>query len=122
MGDGSTAWTSGVVQDVPWSVGRNEIRCDFHVLDILCADVILSNNYLFDVNTFSEFTDHFIDTSVEKCLHLCNIRLIGQYAESLSLLEEEYLSDINSTDAFGPEKVQRELARRAAERSYIKGE
>lgn len=93
MGDGSTAWTSGVVQDVPWSVGGKEIRCDFHVLDSLCADVILSNDYLFDVNAFSEFTDHFIDASVEKYLQLCNIRLIGQYAESLSLLEEEYLSD-----------------------------
>ncbi|KAJ5992080.1 hypothetical protein N7451_007804 [Penicillium sp. IBT 35674x] len=112
MGDGSTARTSGVVRNVPWSVGGKEIHCDFYVLDSLCVDVVLSNNYLFEFEAFSEFPDHFIDASVEDCLQLCNIRLIGQYVETLSSLEEEYLSDINSTDAFGDEKVQRELARR----------
>jgi hypothetical protein len=134
--DGTTAWTSGVVRDVPWTVGGKTVQCDFHVLDDLCVDVILSNNYLFDLNVFSENRDYFFDTDSEEDLfQLCNIRLIGRYGDTLNVLEEEYLEDgkcrlrdpkpwliivtVTSLNAFGPEMVQRELARRDQIRDEI---
>ncbi|GAM43638.1 hypothetical protein TCE0_060f18606 [Talaromyces pinophilus] len=105
LGDGTTAWTEGIVRNVSWNVGGNSIFCDFHVLDDLCVDVVLSNNYLFELNVFSECSKHFFTNLEEDVSHLCNIRLIGRYADSLNLLEEEYLADICSPDAFGAEKL-----------------
>lgn len=94
LGDGTIVWTSGIVRDVEWDVGGMAVRCDFHVLDNLCVDVVLSNNYLFEFNIFSEYIKYFDDDGTEEDLsQLCNIRLIGQYGESLNLLEEEYLGD-----------------------------
>lgn len=94
LADGTTAWTSGVVRDVSWNVGWKTVRCDFHVLDNLCVDVILSKNYLFALNTFSENSDSFFDIdSEENLFQLCNIRLIGQYGDTLNVLETEYLED-----------------------------
>ncbi|KAL2853601.1 hypothetical protein BJX68DRAFT_265069 [Aspergillus pseudodeflectus] len=56
--DGTTAWTTGVVRNVPWRIGTTEVYCDFYVLDDLCVDVVLSNHYLFEFNMFTE-CDHF---------------------------------------------------------------
>lgn len=94
LGDRTVAWTSGIVRDVPWEVGETVIQCDFHVLDNLCVDVVLSNDYLFKFKIFSEYTEYLDDDGTEDDLsQLCNIRLIGQYGESLDLLEEDYLVD-----------------------------
>ncbi|KAL4784621.1 hypothetical protein BJX76DRAFT_356854 [Aspergillus varians] len=119
--DGTTAWTSGVVHDALWSVGNSTIRCDFYVLDDLCVDVILNNQYLFDSNVFSKFEGYFINADSEEGLRrLCNIRLISKYGGSLGRLEEDYQQDLNSPDAFGHEKTQRELARRDKIRDEIR--
>lgn len=93
--DGSTAWTSGVARDVAWEVGGRTVRCDFHVLDDLCVDVVLSKDYLFDMNVFSEHSDCFFDTGSEEedRFHLCNIRLIGRFSDTLGGLEDEFLGD-----------------------------
>lgn len=92
--DGSTAWTSGVARNVPWTVGGKTIRCDFHVLDDLCVDVVLSNDYLFETSAFSEHSDWLFDTNSEEDLfQLCNIRLIGRFSDNLMGLEDEYLED-----------------------------
>ncbi|KAI1739570.1 hypothetical protein F4680DRAFT_422004 [Xylaria scruposa] len=118
--DGTTAWTSGVIRDVPWSVGGKTVRCDFYVLNDLCVDVILSKNYLFELNVFSEHQGCFFDTYSEEDLsQLCNIRLIGRYGDNLNVLEEKYLEDMTSPDAFSPEMIQRELARRDQIRDEI---
>ncbi|RYP65484.1 hypothetical protein DL769_006307 [Monosporascus sp. CRB-8-3] len=92
--DGTTSQTSGVVRDVTWNVGGKTVQCDFYVLNDLGVDVILSKNYLFDLNVFSEHRDCFFDTDLEEDLfQLCNIRLIGRYGDTLNVLEEEYLED-----------------------------
>lgn len=92
--DGTTAWTSGVVRDASWEVGGKTVRCDFHVLEELSVDVIVSNNYLFDLNIFSEYGGCFFDIDSEEDLfELCNIRLIGRYGDGLNVLEQEYLED-----------------------------
>ncbi|KAL2837484.1 hypothetical protein BJY01DRAFT_251443 [Aspergillus pseudoustus] len=111
--DGSSDWTSGVVHDVAWRVGGRTVRCDFQVLDDPCVDVILSKDYLFGLDVFSENHESFFDTELnEKLYQLCNIRLIGRYSPALNVAEEQYLEDVISPDAFGPEMMQRELARR----------
>jgi len=94
--DGSTAWTSGVVWDVPWTVGDRTLRCDFHILDDLCVDVVLSKDYLFETNVFAEHGDSFFNIGgkdEDDSLQLCNIRLISRYGDVLSGLEDEYLED-----------------------------
>ncbi|GFF55798.1 hypothetical protein IFM58399_10162 [Aspergillus lentulus] len=93
LGDGTTAQTNGIVKDVSWDVGGRSIRCDFHVFDDLCVDVVLSNNYLFEFRVFSDCSDYFCSNPDEVLPQLCNIRLIGRYGASLDLLEEEYLED-----------------------------
>jgi hypothetical protein len=93
LGDGTIVWTSGFVRDVEWDVGGMAVRCDFYVLDNLCVDVVLSNNYLFEFDIFSKYTKYLYDNGTEEEPQLCNIRLIGQYGKSLDLLEEEYLED-----------------------------
>ncbi|KEZ43310.1 hypothetical protein SAPIO_CDS4754 [Scedosporium apiospermum] len=118
--DGTTAWTSGVVRDASWEVGGKTVRCDFHVLEELSVDAIVSNNYLFDLNIFSEYGGCFFDIDSEEDLfELCNIRLIGRYGDGLNVLEQEYLEDVTSPNAFDPEMVQRELARRDQIRDEI---
>jgi hypothetical protein len=94
--DGTTAWTSGVVRDVSWRIGMTEVSCDFYVLDDLCVDVVLSNDYLFEFNVFTECNHFFLDVGLEdeqEFWKLCNVRLISQYGQRLDLLEEEYLQD-----------------------------
>lgn len=92
--DGSIEWTSGIVRDVSWEVGGKTVQCDFHVLDDLCVDVVLSKNYLFDLNVFSESSEYFFHGNPEEDLfQLSNIRLIGRYGDTLNVLEEEYLED-----------------------------
>jgi hypothetical protein len=94
--DGTTAWTSGVVRDVSWRLGMTEVYCDFYVLDDLCVDVVLSNDYLFEFNVFTEYNHLFLEVALEdeqEFWKLCNVRLISQYGQRLDLLEEEYLQD-----------------------------
>ncbi|KAK2595013.1 hypothetical protein QQS21_007267 [Conoideocrella luteorostrata] len=118
--DGTTEWTSGIVRDVPWTVGETTIRCDFHVLDDLCVDVVLSKNYLFDLDVFSKHEEYFFNVdSGADISHLCNIRLLGRYGDALNTLEEEYLEDVNSPVAFTPDMIQRELVRRDQIRDEI---
>ncbi|KAL4923144.1 uncharacterized protein BDV17DRAFT_296643 [Aspergillus undulatus] len=72
--DGTTDWTIGVLRDMPRKVGQKTVRCDFHVLDDVCVDVILSKDYLFDLNVFTEHGEYFLDTNSEEgLLQLCNI-------------------------------------------------
>ncbi|KAL3459156.1 hypothetical protein BJX64DRAFT_265370 [Aspergillus heterothallicus] len=120
--DGTTAWTSGIVRDVSWRVGKTEVYCDFYVLNGLCVDIVLSNDYLFEFNIFSECSGFFLDDSYEEeeeLWRLCNIRLISQYGQKLDKLEEESLQDMTTPNAFSPNKIQRELARRDQIRDEI---
>ncbi|KAL4904978.1 hypothetical protein BDW74DRAFT_178545 [Aspergillus multicolor] len=117
--DGSTAWTSGVVRDASWSVCGKTIRCDFHVLDSLCVDVVLNNDYLFDNGVFSEFEEYFFDADTDGPRKVCNIRLIDKYGKTLDTLEKESEKDLNSPGAFGPKMTQGELARRDKIRDEI---
>lgn len=58
---------------------------------------MLSNEYLFNENVFSEcdmyFFDAELDVGGDVTSIFCNIRLIGRHGENLNSLEEEYLED-----------------------------
>lgn len=82
--DGSTDWTSGVARNVPWTVGETTILCDFHVLNSLSVDLVLSNDYLFDMNVFSEHQEQLLSTDCEEdMLRFFGIRLVHNASEGL---------------------------------------
>ncbi|KAF4467235.1 hypothetical protein FALBO_5894 [Fusarium albosuccineum] len=120
--DGSTTFTAGVVRNARWALGNSEqvVSCDFYVLDGLSVDVVLSNDFIFELGLFSRFNhlmaniDSFPDLS-----EFYNIRLIGKYSPELSRLEEAYLDDLNSSNAFSPEAVKAERVRRDQIRDVI---
>ncbi|KAK3369411.1 hypothetical protein B0T24DRAFT_506498, partial [Lasiosphaeria ovina] len=115
--DGSTGWTSGVARSVPWTLGSTTILCDFHVLDDLCVDVVLSNNYLFDMDVFSTHQENFLDMdSEEDILRFCGIRLLHK---ATGELDSDLVADVTSPDAFGPSMMQTEWATRDRIRDEI---
>ena len=80
--NGSRAFTRGLVKDVDWSFNDSDTsyQCDFHVLDNLSVDVVLSNDFLFDVNAFSEYDSSFFDeddVSAEGYVELSLVRQIS---------------------------------------------
>ncbi|EHK20571.1 uncharacterized protein TRIVIDRAFT_49174 [Trichoderma virens Gv29-8] len=98
LADGSTTMTSGIVRDVQWKVGKTTVQCNFYVLEDLCADIILSNTYLFDMNIFSEQEKHFFDIDSEDhfknyLFHFCNLQL--EQLEQWEKLEELHKRDEN---------------------------
>lgn len=94
LGDGSTAYTCGLVHDVQWNVGDKATRCDFYVLEDLNVDVVLSSEYVFDLDIYSECSGYLFDVDAgQELLELCHIRLIGRYGGRLNKLEEQSFED-----------------------------
>jgi hypothetical protein len=67
--DGSTAKTSGMVYGVPWHFGYSravsDYKLDFHILKNAPANVILSDEFLFGTNAFSEYDCYLVDDDDE---------------------------------------------------------
>jgi hypothetical protein len=62
--DGSLANTYGIAFGVEWRFGKEDLTsrsCDFHIMDGLPYDVILSNDFLFESKAFSQFKDFFFE-------------------------------------------------------------
>lgn len=78
--DGSRAFTRGLVKDVDWSFDDSDTsyQCDFHVLDNLPVDVVLSNDFLFDVNAFSEYDSSFFDADDVSAQGYVELSLVKQ--------------------------------------------
>ncbi len=95
LANGSYAYTSGVVRDLEWSFGgladpsAEVVVSDFYVLKGL-----LSNEFVFELDVFNRFKEHFIqlDSDVDLA-ELHNIRLISHYSGELQKLEDQYLDD-----------------------------
>ncbi|PON24232.1 hypothetical protein TGAM01_v206920 [Trichoderma gamsii] len=127
LADGSTTMTSGIVRDVDWKVGSTTVRCSFYVLENMCVDVILSNNYLFEMDIFSQEKEHFFHVnsethSKEHLLYFCVLRLIKKKRvsiltpkekEELEKQEEWYRRDIKRDEIMALPEGQREAAARA---------
>jgi len=86
--DGSRAFTRGLVKDVDWSFDDSDTsyQCDFHVLDNLSVDAVLSNDFLFDVNAFSEYDSSFFDeddVNAEGYVELSLVRQISRLSNRI---------------------------------------
>ncbi|KAK3379669.1 hypothetical protein B0T24DRAFT_520273, partial [Lasiosphaeria ovina] len=62
LGDGTVTYTSGVVRHLVWSFGDSgeDVTSDFYVLPGMPADIILSNELLFELDVFSRFDEFLI--------------------------------------------------------------
>ena len=96
LGDGSYAWTSGLVTDLEWSFGDSgeTLTSDFYVLDDLPVDIVFSGDFLFGHDVFSRFDKYFVllDSGVDMA-ELYDVKLIGHFSDELLRLEEQYLND-----------------------------
>ncbi|KAI1112022.1 T-complex protein 11-domain-containing protein [Nemania sp. NC0429] len=121
--DGTTALTDGIVRDAVWSSGGHSVRHDFLVLDNLCVDVVLSKDYLFEMDVFSKCREFFTEDDDFQDLDICGIRLVRVFGESssaiLNQLEDDSIEDVISQDAFSPAMMNREWARRDRIRDEI---
>ncbi|KAL7905317.1 hypothetical protein GGI35DRAFT_461394 [Trichoderma velutinum] len=97
LADGSTAVIGGIVRDVEWRVGSATVQCNFYVLENLCVDVILSNNYLFEMNIFSEQEEYFFninsdddfeDDNQDYVLYFCILSIETKMHDSMLTLQE----------------------------------
>ena len=86
--DGSRAFTRGLVKDVYWSFddSNTSYQCDFHVLDNLSVDVVLSNDFLFGVKAFSKYDSSFFDeddASAEGYVELSLVRRVSRLSNRI---------------------------------------
>ena len=68
--DGSTARTMGMTYGVKWEYGLGgsgkEHTLDFHILKDAPADVILSDDFLYDTEAFAEYDCYLVDEDEEE--------------------------------------------------------
>ncbi|EEU39902.1 uncharacterized protein NECHADRAFT_79593 [Fusarium vanettenii 77-13-4] len=122
FGDGSTAFTTGVVRNAEWAFGDSgqKVLCDLYVLDDLSVDVVLSGDFVFEFGVFDRFSRFLVHLdSLPDLSELYNIRLIGKYSPELQRLETLCYNDLNSPHAFSPRAVKAERVRRDQIRDAI---
>lgn len=100
--DGSRERTDGVVRDLEWQFQRDGecIRCDFHVIDGLPVDAILSSTLVGEFEIFSrqqqEDDDVFIQlvpSEAQDPSAIYNIRLVEKTRTEITRLEETFDQD-----------------------------
>lgn len=124
--DGSRAFTRGLVKDVDWSFDDSDTsyQCDFHVLDNLSVDIVLSNDFLFDVNAFSEYDSSFFDeddVSAEGYVELSLVRQISWLSDRIQKAFGRKTQEVTDTNQGQQEDERRELQRRDAIDDAIAG-
>ncbi|OCK95762.1 uncharacterized protein K441DRAFT_676645 [Cenococcum geophilum 1.58] len=117
--DGSRAFTRGLVKDVDWSFDDSDTsyQCDFHVLDNLPVDVVLSNDFLFDVNAFSEYDSSFFDAddvSAQGYVELSLVRQISWLGNRIQKIFSRKTQEVTDSNQGQWEEERRELQRRDA--------
>jgi hypothetical protein len=76
------------------------------VLDNLKADIVLSSQFVFEHNVFSEFEEDIVDTSLvpgPDFGDIYNIRLISHYSSALQNLEASAIADSTTVTDLGLE-------------------
>ncbi|KAK1529102.1 uncharacterized protein CCOS01_06936 [Colletotrichum costaricense] len=115
LADGSEAFTCGLVRGVDWTfaASRQSVKCDFYVLEDLCTDVVLTNDFLFGLDVFyteSEFLSKLSHS--EDYSELLLISLKGNCPAELPPHEDLANIDLTSADAFSRQRVLAELHHR----------
>lgn len=96
LADGTNVFTTGVVHDARWRFGDSaqEVHSDFYVLEDLSVDVVLSSDFIFEFDVFSEFGQFVVDLdSTPDLAEFFNVKLIGKYSKELARLEIESFND-----------------------------
>lgn len=124
--NGSRAVTRGLVKDVDWSFGdfNTSYQCDFHVLDNLSVDVVLSNDFLFGVNAFQDYDSSFFDeddVSAEGYIELSLVKQISWLSNRIQKFFNRKTQEVTDTNQGRQEDVWRELQRRDAIDDAIAG-
>ena len=96
--DGTLANTYGIVFGVEWRFGKEDSTsrsCDFHIMDGLPYDVILSNDFLFESKAFSQFKDFFFEQREGLDLsrtfnELSLIKIVGPQNKAISRIHGFY--------------------------------
>jgi hypothetical protein len=96
--DGSLANTCGIAFGVEWRFGKEDSTsrpCDFHIMDGLPYDVILSNDFLFESKAFSQFKDFFFEQrdglDLSRTSHeLSLIKIVGPQNKATSRIHGFY--------------------------------
>lgn len=97
--DGSEIYTSGLVTDVEWSffLDGPTPRHDFHVIEDLPVDVIVSNDFLLKHDVFSEYESSILEwTPKEDEAGIYGITLVENMKNELRSLEEHAQQDRES--------------------------
>ncbi|KAK7417601.1 hypothetical protein QQX98_004422 [Neonectria punicea] len=108
--DGSRELTDGVIKDLSWQFREGEVAilCDFHVINNLPVDAILSNALVDERNVFSRYDDILIQIdSAEDQSGVYNIRLADKSREEITRLEESFEDD---SESLRPSNVHKELS------------
>ncbi|KAH7151812.1 hypothetical protein B0J13DRAFT_249061 [Dactylonectria estremocensis] len=114
QGDGSKFFTIGCVHNAKWTFGdsKQQTRWDFYVVNDLPVDILLSNEFIFKFDLFSEFEHFIVDHECSPELPgFYNVRLISKYSPELARLEEESNNDLRSPNAVEAERVRRDRIR-----------
>jgi len=115
--DGSRAFTSGMVTDLEWTFANSDktFRCDFHVLDDLVVDLVLSNDFLFDTEAFPLYAPCFYEEGASIPALTYELSLVKQ----ISWLENSFRRLFKKTSATEsesyddqPSEYRKELQRR----------
>ena len=106
--DGSRTLTDGIVKNLSWQFreGEEPIRCDFHVIDKLPVDAILSNAMIDEHNVFTEYDDLFVQVDlIEDQSGIYNIRLAEECREEIAQLEDTFVQDSKYSQASSYNKL-----------------
>ncbi|KXH47978.1 hypothetical protein CNYM01_02566 [Colletotrichum nymphaeae SA-01] len=115
LADGSEVFTCGLVRGVDWTfaASRQSVKCDFYVLEDLCTDVVLNNDFLFGLDVFSTELESLSELSYsEDYSELLLISLKGYGPAELPPHEDPANIDLTSADAFSRQRVLAELHHR----------
>ncbi|KAK1984943.1 hypothetical protein LZ30DRAFT_710041 [Colletotrichum cereale] len=83
--DGSRGTTSGIVRGLKWTFGGIErsVFCDFYVLSGLPVDVVLSGDFLFELQVFSRYEHCMVQHEFSEMSRTCTLSILfGNYSES----------------------------------------
>ncbi len=82
----------------PLKTARRPSWPDFYILDKLLVDMILSSEFLFDFDVFSDYQHRFHHCDEEGAAELFGIRFIGKYShKKLKDLYDQYELDCKQT-------------------------
>ncbi|KAF2493059.1 hypothetical protein BU16DRAFT_564350 [Lophium mytilinum] len=120
FGDGSRTFTDGMVTDLEWNYGDpgTSYTRDFHVLENLPADLILSNDFLFGTDAFRKNKDCFYDidgpgaTQNHEFSLIKNIGWLSDRISSLLSRTSSKVSQGSITIRSEDDEIRRELQRR----------